>query len=74
MEKCEVCYTCEKGILPDVTIDEAKKKGDVPAEWFVNNCESCFSCQSCFVAQHQCDSCYTCEKGYAPKAEEPENK
>jgi hypothetical protein len=68
---CESCYTCEKGVLPTVTVDEyeeAKKKGAVPQEWILGptSCERCYTCQKCNTAQEaNCQNCFTCQKCYS---------
>jgi hypothetical protein len=56
MENCQSCYTCEKGISPEITSEEfAAAKGNFPKEWFTHEskdrCEMCYECQSCITDQ-----------------------
>jgi hypothetical protein len=55
-DHCQSCYTCEKGISPDVTVPmfrEAKAKGQIPPSWFEEpeSCEVCYHCEKCFSGQ-----------------------
>jgi hypothetical protein len=71
MNKCESCYTCEKGVAKNVTremFEEAKRKNDIPPDWIetATPCERCFTCQKCNTAQEgNCQNCFTCQKCYA---------
>lgn len=58
MSDCQNCYTCEKGVVKSVTIDqyrEAQTKGSLPPEWFTEeakgSCQNCVDCQKCFSGQ-----------------------
>lgn len=53
---CQACFTCEKGISPDVTVPmfrEAQAKGHIPPEWFEEpeRCAVCYDCEKCFTGQ-----------------------
>ena len=58
MSDCRSCYTCEKGIVKHISVDEFKEaqaKGAVPVEWFTKessgDCINCVSCEKCFSGQ-----------------------
>jgi uncharacterized protein len=57
MKDCISCYTCEKGIVKHITVNEfrkAKEANAVPIDWFLNDamrCENCVDCQKCYSGQ-----------------------
>jgi len=64
MEPCNVCYTCEKGIIPTITAEDFRANGGkAKPEWALpevqERCESCFTCQQCVSQQAPCENCFT---------------
>jgi hypothetical protein len=53
---CQACFTCEKGISPDVTVPmfrKAQAEGHIPQSWFEepDSCQVCYNCEKCFSGQ-----------------------
>lgn len=56
MDKCQSCYTCEKGVAPSVDKEQFLKatengKKPIPQEMIVQNCANCYTCQRCYTSQ-----------------------
>lgn len=64
---CLACYTCEKGVSPEITrekFEKAKLEEKIPPEWFTSTkCEQCYECQKCYTGQvENCQKCFNCQK------------
>jgi hypothetical protein len=57
MANCGVCYSCQSGVAPTVSVEDFRKVKDaglpLPKEWFTDHpgCHNCYSCQKCVTSQ-----------------------